>query len=77
MHPIVGMRRLKGGLIKTRFNMIPINKNKISNGVRLSNQFNKLSVGGAAHKKDYENLEQRSEGGRVKISRIQPLKFKY
>lgn len=77
MHPIVGMRKLKGGLIKTRFNMIPINKGKISNGVRLPNQFNKLAIGGSAHKKDYEHLEEMSEGGKVKRIRIQPLKFKY
>ena len=77
MHPIVAMRRIKGGFIKTRFNMIPIHKGKISNGVRLPNNFNKLSIGGAAHNFFFDYLEERSEGGIVKRSRIQQLKFKY
>ena len=77
MHPIIGMRIIRGGFIKTRFGMVPIKKNVISNGVRLPEKFNKLSVGGAAHKKDYEHLDDRMEGGKLKIKRIQPLKFKY
>ena len=50
--------------------MVPINKSKISNGVRLPRNFNKLSIGGAAHRKDYEHVEDESGGRRVRQSRI-------
>lgn len=76
MHPILGLRKIKGGFIKTKFNMVPVNKSKISNGVRLPQNFNKLSIGGAAHRKDYEHIEDESVGGKVRQSRIKPLKFK-
>lgn len=79
MHPILRMRRIKGGLIKTKFQMIPIKNyktNAITNGVRMPETFKKLSIGGAAHKKEYDNLDE-EYGGKVRTVRIKPLKFKY
>lgn len=79
MHPILRMRKMKGGLIKTRFNMVPIKSyrsNAITNGVRMPENFKKLSVGGSAKKKDFESSEEEL-GGKVRAVRIKPLKFKY
>jgi hypothetical protein len=79
MHPILRMRRIKGGLIKTKFQMIPIKNYKttaITNGVRIPESFKKLSIGGSAHKKEYEHPDEEL-GGKVRAVRIKPLKFKY
>ena len=78
MHPILRMRKIKGGLIKTKFHMVPIrpNRSNISNGVRMPESFKKLSVGGSAHKKEYEHSDEEL-GGKVRAVRIKPLKFKY
>ena len=78
MHPILRMRKIKGGLIKTKSQMIPIRQNKssISNGVRMPESFKRLSIGGSAHKKEYEHSDEEL-GGKVRAVRIKPLNFKY
>ena len=78
MHPIVRMRKINGGLIKTKFHMVPIrpNRSSISNGVRMFESFIKLSVGGSANKNEYEHSDEEL-GGKVRPVRIKPLKFKY
>ncbi len=59
--------------------MVPIKSyrsNAITNGVRMPESFKKLSVGGCAHKKEYESSEEEL-AGKVRAVRIKPLKFKY
>lgn len=86
MHPIVRMRKIKGGFIKTRFNMVPIKNygSKLLNNAssyvlnKATDALQKLTLGQGARKKLelFEIEPENLQGGKIR-KRIKPLNFKH